>query len=391
MTRWENTTLGCVCRSVSETYHGQDSNVVLVNTSDVFEGEILAHEYVPNVKLRGQFKKTFQKDDILFSEIRPANKRYAYVTLDDTRAYIASTKLMVLRANREKIIPRYLYSFLKSEQRLAELQHLAETRSGTFPQITFDAELAPLKIILPAYDTQKKIVDIISVFDDKIALNRKINKNLEEQAQAIFYKYFIYISDVPTNWQEANLTNIAEYRNGLAMQKFRPQKEEKSLPVLKIKELRQGHCDLNSERCSLKIKPEYIIHDGDVIFSWSGSLLVDFWCGGTCGLNQHLFKVYSKEYEPWLYYSWTKYHLTKFISMAADRATTMGHIKRDALEQARVLIPCHDDYLEIGRLLQPLYDSMISNRVEIRKLSKLRDTLLPRLMSGELDVSNIEL
>ena len=69
----------------------------------------------------------------------------------------------------------------------------------------------------------------------------------------------------------------------------------------------------------------------------------------------------------------------------------MGHIKRDALEQARVLIPCHDDYLEIGRLLQPLYDSMISNRVEIRKLSKLRDTLLPRLMSGELDVSNIEL
>lgn len=179
MTRWENTTLGCVCRSVSETYHGQDSNVVLVNTSDVFEGEILAHEYVPNVKLRGQFKKTFQKDDILFSEIRPANKRYAYVTLDDTRAYIASTKLMVLRANREKIIPRYLYSFLKSEQRLAELQHLAETRSGTFPQITFDAELAPLKIILPAYDTQKKIVDIISVFDDKIALNRKINKNLD--------------------------------------------------------------------------------------------------------------------------------------------------------------------------------------------------------------------
>ena len=391
MTRWENTTLGCVCRSVSETYHGQDSNVVLVNTSDVFEGEILAHEYVPNVKLRGQFKKTFQKDDILFSEIRPANKRYAYVTLDDTRAYIASTKLMVLRANREKIIPRYLYSFLKSEQILAELQHLAETRSGTFPQITFDAELAPLKIILPAYDTQKKIVDIISVFDDKIALNRKINKNLEKQAQAIFYKHFIYISDVPTNWQEANLTNIAEYRNGLAMQKFRPQKEEKSLPVLKIKELRQGHCDLNSERCSLKIKPEYIIHDGDVIFSWSGSLLVDFWCGGTCGLNQHLFKVYSKEYEPWLYYSWTKYHLTKFISMAADRATTMGHIKRDALEQARVLIPCHDDYLEIGRLLQPLYDSMILNRVEIRKLSKLRDTLLPRLMSGELDVSNIEL
>ena len=207
----------------------------------------------------------------------------------------------------------------------------------------------------------------------------------------IFYKHFIYISDIPESWQEGNLTDIAKYLNGLAMQKFRPPKVEKSLPVLKIKELRQGQCDLNSDRCSLNIKPEYIIHDGDVIFSWSGSLLVDFWCGGTCGLNQHLFKVYSEEYEPWLYYSWTKYHLTKFIAMAADRATTMGHIKRDALYQAHVLIPCYDDYLEIGRLLQPLYDSIIANRVEIRKLSKLRDALLPRLMSGEIDVSDIEL
>jgi len=292
--------------------------------------------------------------------------------------------LFYTEINENIILPKYFYYLLCLEDlsRYNEGTTIPSLRTETLNRI-------PLKI--PSLEIQGKVLSVLNPIDDIIVYNTAINKNLEEQAQAIFYKYFIYISDVPTNWQEANLTNIAEYRNGLAMQKFRPQKEEKSLPVLKIKELRQGHCDLNSERCSLKIKPEYIIHDGDVIFSWSGSLLVDFWCGGTCGLNQHLFKVYSKEYEPWLYYSWTKYHLTKFISMAADRATTMGHIKRDALEQARVLIPCHDDYLEIGRLLQPLYDSMISNRVEIRKLSKLRDTLLPRLMSGELDVSNIEL
>jgi 50S ribosomal protein L10 (fragment) len=295
--------------------------------------------------------------------------------------------VLVFEADTQVIEPLFLYYNLSNRyEELRQLSDGTSTRGGLSGWI-----VKRMDIDLPSLSLQKKIVDILYDIDQKIECNTAINKNLEEQAQAIFYKYFIYISDVPTNWQEANLTNIAEYRNGLAMQKFRPQKEEKSLPVLKIKELRQGHCDLNSERCSLKIKPEYIIHDSDVIFSWSGSLLVDFWCGGTCGLNQHLFKVYSKEYEPWLYYSWTKYHLTKFISMAADRATTMGHIKRDALEQARVLIPCHDDYLEIGRLLQPLYDSMISNRVEIRKLSKLRDTLLPRLMSGELDVSNIEL
>ncbi len=185
------------------------------------------------------------------------------------------------------------------------------------------------------------------------------------------------------------MTDIADYLNGLAMQKFRPENDDDGLPVLKIKELRQGICDLESDRCSSKIKTIYIVHDGDVIFSWSGSLLVDFWCGGDCGLNQHLFKVTSTKYNKWFYFAWTNHHLKKFIKMASDRATTMGHIKRDALEKARVLIPTQETYNHIGELLQPLYDLIIANRIENRKLALLRDTLRPRLMSGEIDVSDI--
>ena len=123
--------------------------------------------------------------------------------------------------------------------------------SGSAIPSTNRYEIYNIDVLVPTMEYQNKIVSFMEILDYKIECNIKLNKNLEKQARAIFYKYFIYISDVPTNWQEANLTNIAEYRNGLAMQKFRPQKEEKSLPVLKIKELRQGHCDLNSERCSL--------------------------------------------------------------------------------------------------------------------------------------------
>lgn len=175
------------------------------------------------------------------------------------------------------------------------------------------------------------------------------------------------------------------------MQKFRPIEGEVGLPVLKIKELRQGMCDINSELCSPNIKPEYIVHDGDVIFSWSGSLLVDFWCGGTCGLNQHLFKVTSTRYDKWFYYAWTKHHLSKFIALAADMATTMGHIKREELSKANVLIPPTEDYCRIGSLLQPIYDMIISNRIENRQLAELRDELLPKLMSGDIDVSEVTL
>lgn len=185
--------------------------------------------------------------------------------------------------------------------------------------------------------------------------------------------------------------DIANYLNGLAMQKFRPHEGEIGLPVLKIKELRQGSCDNSSELCSPSIKSDYIIHDGDVIFSWSGSLLVDIWCGGNCGLNQHLFKVTSDVYDKWFYYLWTAHHLDRFIAIAADKATTMGHIKREELSKAEVLIPSEEAYKEISSIMQPNFKLMISNRIEARKLAALRDELLPKLMSGEIDVSEVSL
>lgn len=189
---------------------------------------------------------------------------------------------------------------------------------------------------------------------------------------------------------KTNLLEIADFLNGLAMQRYRPKDGEVGFPVLKIKELRQRSCDDSSELCSPSIKPEYIIYDGDVIFSWSGSLLVDLWCGGTCGLNQHLFKVTSKNYDKWFYYSWTLHHLKRFIAIAADKATTMGHIKREELAKAEVLIPSKSDYDRIGAVMGPIYDLIIANRLESRKLAEVRDGLLPKLMSGEIDVSTIQ-
>ena len=170
------------------------------------------------------------------------------------------------------------------------------------------------------------------------------------------------------------------------MQKFRPLEEETGLPVLKIKELRQGCIDDNTELCSPSIKSDYIVNNGDVIFSWSGTLIVDFWCGGICGLNQHLFKVTSNKYDKWFYYSWTKYHLNKFISLAAAMATTMGHIKRSELKKSEVYIPSKKDYDYINSIIAPIYDRIISNKIENKKLASLRDTLLSKLISNELDI-----
>ena len=183
-----------------------------------------------------------------------------------------------------------------------------------------------------------------------------------------------------------SLDEVAEYLNGLAMQKYRPKNDEKSLPVLKIKELRQGIFDEKSDVCSEKIDSKYHINDGDIIFSWSGSLLVKIWNGGKGGLNQHLFKVTSKDYDKWFYYLWTKYYLDKFINIAEGKATTMGHIKRKDLSEAKTLVPQKGIYTMANKILGEIINKIISLSVENRKLSNLRDTLLPKLMSGEIRV-----
>ena len=327
--------------------------------------------------------QAYRKNDVLVSNIRPYFKKIWFAEYDGG----CSNDVLVLRA-KEDMDAKFLYYVLADD---AFFEYSTATSKGT--KMPRGDKTAIMQYEVPAFDlsTQQKIAGILSDIDAKIALNKKINKNLLQLAQSIFTQEFLLLDSIPDGWQESSLLGIADYLNGLAMQKYRPKDDEQGLPVLKIKELRQGSCDSNSELCSPSIKQEYIVHDGDVIFSWSGSLLVDLWCGGTCGLNQHLFKVTSTTYDKWFYYAWTNHHLQKFAAIAADMATTMGHIKREELAKAEVLIPTQSDYDRIGGLLAPLYDLVIANRIENRKLASLRDELLPQLMSGQLDVSEVSL
>ena len=328
-------------------------------------------------------KYVLKEGDIVFSRVGSVD-RCSYVDAAHD-GWMFSGRCLRVRPNTE-VDPLYLYYFFCLEDTKQFVRNIAV--GATMPSINTKL-LGEVEVAYPSQTEQQKIVALLSALDDKIEINQKINDNLYAQAKAIFAQRFIGIETIPDGWKKGNLLDIANYLNGLAMQKFRPRDDEVGLPVLKIKELRQGSCDVSSELCSPSIKPEYIVHDGDVIFSWSGSLLVDIWCGGTCGLNQHLFKMTSETYDQWFYYLWTAHHLERFIAIAADKATTMGHIKRGELEKAEVLIPSEKDYKEISSLMNPLFNLIIANRIEARKLAELRDELLPKLMSGEIDVSEV--
>jgi type I restriction enzyme S subunit len=196
--------------------------------------------------------------------------------------------------------------------------------------------------------------------------------------------------DELSEYEDSNLTSIATYTNGLAMQKFRPKDNDNSLQVVKIKEMNNG-ISQDTERCALDIKDEVKVYDGDILFAWSGTLCMTIWCNGIAGLNQHIFKVTSDKYPKWFYYFWTLKHLNKFKMIAAGKTTTMGHIQRKELDNSEVKIPTIQELERMDNIMKPLLEKYIINNVSNRTLNQLRDILLPKLMNGEIDLDNIEI
>jgi type I restriction enzyme S subunit len=178
---------------------------------------------------------------------------------------------------------------------------------------------------------------------------------------------------------------LEEFLNGLALQKFPPQSETEFLPVIKIRELRQGITD-SSDKASLEIPEQYIIVDGDILFSWSGSLEVVLWCDGKGALNQHLFKVLSKHFPKWFYFLWTKNFLPIYQSIASDKATTMGHIQRRHLTETIINVP-NSEVMELAdSIIAPIIQKLEQNKTQIKNLTQIRDRLLPKLMTGKIEI-----
>lgn len=144
---------------------------------------------------------------------------------------------------------------------------------------------------------------------------------------------------------------------------------------------------LRADRASTRVPKEVLVGDGDVIFSWSGTLHVKLWTGGRAVLNQHLFRVSSASFPRWFYYFWTKAHLAEFRSIANDKKTTMGHIKRSHLSAALANVPDQPVWEKASELMSPLLDRYILCYLQAGRLEALRDRLLRALMSGEVTLA----
>jgi type I restriction enzyme S subunit len=379
-----------------------DSGVPYLNGSNLSSYKLNedSFNYVTEEKAKSLGRCVAKRGDIIVTH-RGTIGQISYIPFDSKyENYLTGNSQFRLTVNNKLIRPDFFVYYFHT--RMGQHRLLANASQVGVPALarptsTFKEVLVPV----PKIEVQNKIMEILHSLDDKIEVNKRINENLEQQAQALFKSWFVdfepfkdgelvesELGMIPKGWRVESLSSVADFINGLAMQKYRPKEGEKGLPVLKIKELGQGNIDDNSELCSpTLIGDKFIINDGDIIFSWSGTLMVKVWCGGKCGLNQHLFVVVPKDNQKWFVYQWTKFHLDNFIRIAKDKAVTMGHIKRGELDKAKVIIPDSDNLTRITLLMDPIFNQVISNEIESRRLATLRDTLLPKLMSGELKLN----
>jgi type I restriction enzyme S subunit len=323
--------------------------------------------------------------------------------------------LVIVRCGSE-IFNRFLCYFVNS----AATNHIAAHLVGAVQQHFNVASAKTMEIPLPPIQEQKSIAHILGTLDDKIELNRKTNETLEAMAKALFKSWFVdfdpvrakvegrptglpaeisdlfpdsfedsELGEIPSGWKVKSLDKVAHFLNGLALQKFPPEDGAPTLPVIKIAQLKKGD-SIGADRCSTAVPSDYVVRDGDMLFSWSGSLAVDIWCGGDGALNQHLFKVTSKTYGKWFFYQWVKHHLPEFQEIAQGKATTMGHIQRHHLSEAMALIPKPSLLTAMDSAFAPLLDRAFGLRKQSNDLATTRDALLPKLISGEFRIPDAE-
>ncbi len=305
----------------------------------------------------------------------------------------------------------YLYYLLKFHiNNLKSISH-----GSVFDTITRET-FYQIEVDLPPLPTQTRIASILSAFDDKIELNRQMNHTLEQMAQALFKKYFVdfefpnkfgkpYFSsggemivtelgEIPKIFERKCVYDLAIFINGAAYKNMYFSTAKDALPVVKIVELKNGITE-STKFTNTNLGEKYRIENGDILFSWSGSpeTSIDtfLWVHGSAWLNQHIFKVETKSIEMRTYFYFLLKHLNPiFIDIASNKQTTgLGHVTIADLKALKVAFPTQSILLTFSSIVTPILDLIQINLEQNNNITVIRDSLLPKLMSGEINVEQI--
>jgi type I restriction enzyme S subunit len=384
-----------VVESVSITHKFDLPILKFLNTSDVENGKIVNINLLPLAELKGQAKKTIKKHDILFSEIRPKNKRFAYVDVDDTYDYVVSTKLMVLRNINPDVDNKYFYYFLTNDNMLSILQDRAENRIGSFPQITFEL-LSEYSIRVPKLSEQQQIASVLSALDSKIELNNRINAELEAMAKTLYDYWFVQFDfpdengkpyktsggkmvwneelkrEIPEGWEVKTLDNYAEVKKG---------------DLITAKDAEQGSIKVIAAGVDfsyLHSTPNRLKNTITISGSGANAGFINFWREPIFASDCITVRGKS-DIETITILQYLNFIQPHILNQATGSA--QPHVYPSDIKVLNYSVPPKQLSGNYGKVVLPMNEKIGNNILENQKLTELRDWLLPMLMNGQVKVN----
>jgi type I restriction enzyme, S subunit len=347
-------------------------------------GEVRDGHLVPTFgdHVREEFRdkigtKTSQPGDVVVTT-KGTVGRIALVKVTDPEFVYSPQVCFVRVLDSQRVNPDFIYQWFRGSE-FTEQAFAIASQTDMAPYINL-ADFKSLRVSLPPFVEQRAIADVLGALDDKIESNRRIVRD-------VLTLIPLEIQLVENEeWLEVGVSEIADFVNGGA---FTKDASGSGRMVIRIAELNNGP-GLSTVYNEIEVSAEKTAHAGDILMAWSGSLGVYYWTRPEAIINQHIFKVVCKKYPSWLVFDRLLRAMPEFKQTAADKATTMGHIKRHHLDDTKVRMPESETLRILDRQLAPIWDRLMSAELENHSLETLRGALLPELLSGRLRVKDAD-
>ena len=391
MAEWQTVRLGTIVSTNQNTYSPKEDwrfvnyldtgNITMNRVDEIQCINILSD------KLPSRARRKVKSNSIIYSTVRPNQLHYGIIK-EQPENFLVSTGFAVIDVDFKKAVPDYIYYALTQQEVTEHLQAIAEQSVSAYPSIK-PSDIENLELLLPDKNTQGKIVAILKSIDEKIKQNNEINNNLEQQASVLVRQYCESLTS------SVELGTVLSFENGFAFQSS-SYHEKGKYRIITIKNVQDGRIDAQGAACIDDIPPRMkqgcFLTIGDVLLSLTGNVgRVGIVCENDLLLNQRVAKFIPKDIRtlPLLYF-YFRLHSTKISLETISKGTAQQNLS--PIETLKLEIPYETKQaLELSNLLQPIFDTIYQKNIENIQLAEIRDSLLPKLMSGELDVSDIDL
>ena len=382
----------------SKDHHG--SGVPIVNMGELFAFNRIGNQPMSLIRMSDaeMDKSGLMDGDLLFGRRSLVEEGAGKCSMVYKPVGPLTFESSIIRVRLDRTIadPEFFFNYFRSPIGRSKIRAIV---GGAAVKGIRGSDLKLVKVHVPPLDVQIAIRQVVAVYDDLIATNQRRIALLEDAARRLYREWFVHLrfpghesvpvkDGVPEGWCKRSMTSVADFVNGFA---FKPEHlGEAGLPVVKIPELRSGITSKTPYNPGHIVPQRNHITTGDVLFSWSATLLVNEWGEGPALLNQHLFKVIPHNE---LHKRLVRFAVEAAIPELTGHAVgaTMQHIRRSALDNHLMLVPDDATAAAFAAQADPMMDAVLNLTAQNRELVKARDLLLPKLMSGQLDVSGIAL